>query len=405
MTSSFRKNQLKILHINTELTCRGGEQQVLYLIEGLIKRGYISHLICQPNGALYGQALEKNILAFPLRMKGEADFIAAFRIAKIIKQKKYDIIHSHTSHAHSLVMWASFFLRKSPIRIVTRRLDFSIFRHNFLGMNIYKYTKGVDHIIAISQKVRKVLIQDGIPPEKISIAHSGVDIDRFKGVQGDYIVREFSVPPGAPILGNVAYLVEHKGQKYLIQAMTEVVKKYPNTRLFILGEGRLEKELNELTRELNLGKNIIFTGFRKDVGAFLNIINLLIVSSVEEGLNSTILDALSLEIPVVATDAGGIPEIINNRDTGILVSPGDPAALASGILWMLSNPDQAKALAKKGRKKVIKQFSNKVMVEKNIRIYQKLTSERRNQPCLSQKKSNEFCFSGKAKKEPKLRGS
>jgi glycosyltransferase involved in cell wall biosynthesis len=160
--------------------------------------------------------------------------------------------------------------------------------------------------------------------------------------------------------------------------MSEVVKKHPEIRLFILGKGRLELQLKAMAEALNLERNIIFTGFRKDVGAFLNIFNLLVVSSVEEGLNSTILDALSLEVPVVATDAGGIPEVINNGETGILVPRADPEALASGILWMLSNPDQAKAMAKKGREKVIKQFSDKVMVEKNIQIYQKLISERKN---------------------------
>jgi glycosyltransferase involved in cell wall biosynthesis/tRNA A-37 threonylcarbamoyl transferase component Bud32 len=378
LPSSFQDNPLKILHINTELTWRGGEQQVLYLIKGLTKKGYISHLICQPKGSLYDHALQEGVKTFPLPMRGEVDLIAAFKIAQRIRQEKYDLVHSHTSHGHSLVIGASFFLRKPPIRIVTRRLDFSIFRHNFLGMNIYKYTKGVDHIIAISQKVRDVLIKDGISPDKISIVHSGVDVDRFKGVKGDYILQEFSIPSGTPILGNVAYLVEHKGQKYLIQAMSEVVKKHPEIRLFILGKGRLELQLKAMAEALNLERNIIFTGFRKDVGAFLNIFNLLVVSSVEEGLNSTILDALSLEVPVVATDAGGIPEVINNGETGILVPRADPEALASGILWMLSNPDQAKAMAKKGREKVIKQFSDKVMVEKNIQIYQKLISERKN---------------------------
>lgn len=91
---------------------------MLYLIEGLNKVGHISHLICHPNGALYERAIQKNILAFPLRMKGEMDFLAAFRIADVVKQEKYDIIHSHTSHA--LIMWASHFLKRMPIKVVTR---------------------------------------------------------------------------------------------------------------------------------------------------------------------------------------------------------------------------------------------------------------------------------------------
>ena len=126
----------KVLHLNTELTWRGGEQQVLYLMSGLKQRGYQCHLICQPGGGLYPRALEAGVTALPVSMRGELDFIAAWKIARKIRQEEYDIVHSHTSHAHSLAMWASLLVKKRPIRIVTRRIDFSIFRHNFLGMNI-----------------------------------------------------------------------------------------------------------------------------------------------------------------------------------------------------------------------------------------------------------------------------
>ncbi len=371
-----RKNALKILHLNTEMTWRGGEQQVLYLIKGLEKQGYIAHLICQPGSKLYHRALKEGVTTFPIRMRGEIDLLATLKIARKICQGKYDILHSHTSHAQALAIWASFFLKRRPIRILTRRVEFSIFRHNFFGMNRYKYTKGVDHIIAISNGVKEVLIKDGIPADKISIVYSGVDVTRFRGIKGDYILREFSVPTKVPIIGNVAYLEENKGQEYLIQAMVEVVKRHPEARLFILGEGRLESRLKALVKKLFLEKNIIFTGLRNDVGAFLNIFDLLVVSSVEEGLNSTILDALALEVPVVATNAGGIPEIITQGETGTIVPYANHEALASGILWMLSHPDQARAMAKKGHKRVKEKFSNKSMVEKNTLIYQRLIFSR-----------------------------
>jgi len=370
-----REDTLKIFHINTESTWRGGEQQVLYLIKGLEKQGHIVHLICQLGSGLYHQALQERITTFPIRMRGEMDLVATLKIARKIRQEKYDIVHSHTSHAQALVMWASYFLKRTPIRILTRRVEFSIFRHNFFGMNRHKYTKGVDHIIAISNGVKEMLIEDGIPLNKVSIVHSGVDVDRFRGLTGGYILQKFSVPSGVPILGNVAYLEENKGQKYLIRAMVEVVKKHPEIRLFILGTGRLEPQLKALAKELNLGRNVIFTGLRKDVGAFLNIFNLLVVSSVEEGLNSTILDALALEIPVVATDAGGIPEIITHGETGALVPRANHEALAEGILWMLSHPDQARAMARKGCQKVKEEFSDKSMVEKNCLIYQKMIAQ------------------------------
>ena len=366
----------KLLHINTESTWRGGEQQVIYLIKGLKKQGHITHLICQPGSGLYNQAVNETITIFPLRMRGEIDLVAALKIARIIRRENYDIIHSHSAHALSLVIWASFFLKRPPLSILTRRVEFSIFRHNFLGMNRYKYMKGTDQIIAISDRVKGILVKDGIPSEKIAIVHSGMDMNRFRGMNGDYILREFSVPAGAPVLGNVGFLEENKGQKWLIHAMTKVVKRYPEIRLFILGKGRLESQLRALVNELNLEKNIILTDYRNDVGGFFNIFDLVVAPSVEEGLNSSILDALALELPVVATEAGGIPEIITPNKNGYLVPPEDHESLASGILWMLDHQDQAKAMGKQGRQKVAEQFSDTSMVKGNLAVYNRLMAER-----------------------------
>jgi glycosyltransferase involved in cell wall biosynthesis len=271
-------------------------------------------------------------------------------------------------------MWASLLLRKKPVRIVSRRVDFSIFRHNFLGMNRYKYTKGADHIIAVAHKVKDVLIQDGIPSEKVSVVHSGADMDRFHGIHGSHLFQEFSLPPHAPILGNIGYLVAHKGQRYLIQAMAKVIQKFPEAHLLIVGKGKLEKELKGLTAHLGLNKQITFTGFRSDVGALMNIFDMLVVSSTGEGLSATIVDALALEIPVVTTDAGGVPEIITNGETGLIVPQANPDALADGIMWALNNYDEAKEMAKRGKREVLEKFSANAMVEETLRIYQKICS-------------------------------
>jgi len=375
--SYFLDNRpLKILHINTEMTWRGGEQQTVYLLEGLNRRGQIAHLICQPRSAIFSRVKQKNIPVFPLRMRGEFGLIAAFKIAQKIKKEKYDIIHSHTSHGHSLMMLASLFLRKKPIRIVTRRVDFSIFRNNFCGLNIYKYIWGADHIIAVAQKVKEILIRDGVPARKISVVHSGTDMERFQGLKSEYLKKEFSLPPQAKILGNIGYLVGHKGQKYLIQAMVKVVKEFPQVHLLIVGKGELEKKLKSLVQKLGLNSYITFTGFREDVGALLNLFDLLVVSSTGEGLTATIVDALALEVPVVTTNAGGIPEIITSGETGIIVPPADSEALAQGIIWALTHYEQAKEMAMRGKMIVWEKFSADAMVEGNLRVYRQLLREK-----------------------------
>jgi glycosyltransferase involved in cell wall biosynthesis len=150
----------------------------------------------------------------------------------------------------------------------------------------------------------------------------------------------------------------------------------------IVGKGELEKELKGLTANLGLNKHITFTGFRSDVGAFMNIFDMLVVSSTGEGLSATIVDALALEIPVVSTDAGGVPEIITHGETGIIVPQANPDALADGIIWTLSHYENAKGMAKEGKLDVKARLSADAMVEGNLRVYQKMITEGRSYPCL-----------------------
>ena len=158
--------------------------------------------------------------------------------------------------------------------------------------------------------------------------------------------------------------------------MAKVVQKFPEAHLLVVGKGKLERELKGLTAHLGLNKHVTFTGFRDDVGAFMNIFDMLVVSSTGEGLTATIVDALALEIPVVATKAGGIPEIIVNGETGSLVPPANSEALASGIICALNNYDKAKEMAKRGRIKVKENFSADAMVEGTLRVFEKLIAEK-----------------------------
>ena len=151
-----------------------------------------------------------------------------------------------------------------------------------------------------------------------------------------------------------------------------VLAKIPNTRFFIVGGGELLAELQALASSLDIDRNLTFTGFRDDVGAFYQLADIVVMSSIQEGLGTAVIDAMALAKPVVATDAGGIPEIIENRVTGTLVPPADPHALADGIIAYLTNPEQARQIGLQGQQKVRKHFCMDTMVEKNIDVYTQL---------------------------------
>ncbi len=367
---------MKILHINTERTWRGGEQQTLYLLSSLIDRRISCHLVCQAESPMAQKALEAGVEVFPIAMRGEVDLPASLRIRKLITRHGYDIVHSHTSHAHTLAFFASLGCR--TCRLVTRRVDFSIFRNRFLPINEIKYRFMADYYIAISHQIKQVMVNDGIAAERIFVAHSGIDLQRFARVAGNHLVDEFNLKPAERVVINVAHLAGHKGQKYLVGAIPHVLAAIPNVRFFIIGKGELMSELQALSVSLGIGHALTFTGFRNDVGAFYKIADLFVMSSVQEGLGTAILDALALGIPVVAANAGGIPEVIKDGETGRLVEAANPQALAKGIIEMLSNVDQARAMARRGQDNVKAEFSIDAMVENNLAVYNRLlTSDSR----------------------------
>lgn len=364
---------MKILHINTERTWRGGEQQTFNLLEGLKKQNISSQLVCQPGSPMAEKAKKAQIEVFPIAMHGEADLLASFRIRSLINRFNYNILHSHTSHAHTLAFLASFGTKTR--RLVTRRVDFSIFRHSFLKLSGIKYRYMADFYVAISHKIKDVLVNDGIQAGRIFVVHSGINPNRFDNAVKNYLIDEFNIKDNEQLVINVAHLAGHKGQQYLVRAVPLVLSKIPTARFFIIGGGELMEELQTLAASLGIKQELIFTGFRRDVGAFYQIADLFVMSSVQEGLGTAVLDAMALGKPVVATHSGGIPEIINDGETGRLVAPADPIALAGGIVEMLTYTDRAKQMAGQGRTVVRKKFTIEAMVEKNIKVYQHILSE------------------------------
>ncbi len=362
--------RMRILHINTERTWRGGEQQTLNLLVGLNARRIACHLICQAGSPMEARAVGAGVEVFPIAMRGEADLAAGIRIRKLIHKFNFHIIHSHTSHAHSLAFLAS--LGIGVPRLVTRRVDFSIFRHSFLKLSGIKYRFMADYYIAISRKIKEVLVNDGIPDQRIFVVHSGIDPHRFIQATGGRLVSEFDIKENQKIVINVAHLAGHKGQNYLVRAIPHVLAKLPGTRFFIIGQGELMDELKATASQLGLKRELIFTGFRNDVADFYKIADLFVMSSVQEGLGTAVLDALALAKPVVATNTGGLPEIIQDGKTGRLVAPADPAALADGIIDMLTREEAAKTMADAGRAMVQNCFSIEAMVDHNVEVYKKV---------------------------------
>ena len=361
---------MNTLHINTERTWRGGEQQTLYLAAGLMARGHGALVLCRPGFPLAQKARAAGIPTHELDVSGEINPGAIVEIARLIAGRSIDVVHMHTSHAHTLGALAGILTPRTKL-VVSRRVDFSIRKH---ATSILKYRIPIDRIIAISRAVRRVLIDDGIPPDLISIVHSGIDLSRFDNVEAPDYRAEFGLAEDAVVIGNVAALVDHKGHRFLLDAVPAVLERHPEARFVICGDGELWDELHAQRARLGIEKQVIFAGFRPDVPGLLGFFDLFVMSSHLEGLNTSILDALAMRRPVVATDAGGIPEIIRDGETGLLVPAKDPPGLASAICRLIDQPPLARRLAEGGRQWVEREFTTDAMVEGTLAVYRELLS-------------------------------
>jgi glycosyltransferase involved in cell wall biosynthesis len=306
-------------------------------------------------------------------MRGEADFWAAYRLSRAMKHHDCLLVHFHDAHAVALGAAAA---RRAhvPLRFITRRVDFPVKANRFSQR---KYTQDVDGIIAISEGVRKVLIDSGIPSLLITVIPSGIDFSPFREVTSrDFLRREFSFAPDDYLVGIVAALEDHKGHTYLIQASKILKEQAPKIKFIVVGTGSLRIELDRQVRDLGVEDIVFFLGFREDVPRILASLDLFVLSSHLEGLGTSLLDAMASRLPVVATKTGGIPEVVINLQTGLLVPPRDPEALAQSILTLYRDRALAARLASRGFELVNQKFSAEGMAWKIIDLYEKIARKK-----------------------------
>jgi len=358
------------LHVDTARTWRGGQNQVLLTVLGLREIGHRAALVAHPEGELRRRA-EEGLDLIPLAPRSEMDLSAAWRLSRVLKRLKPDIVHAHDPHGLAMASLAlslggsSTAGHGAPALVASRRVDFHL-KGNSLSR--WKHRQ-VDCFIAASEAIRRILIADGVPEDHAVTVHEGIDVERVASVPPIDVHEVFWLPHHAPVVGNVAALVPHKGQRYLIEAAHLVVQEVPDARFVILGEGELREQLERQVRDHHLEKHVLLPGFRTDVMGCLKSFDLFVMSSVTEGLGTSLLDAMACSRPIVATTAGGIPEVIADGETGLLVPPRDHAAMANAIVTLLNDAPRRARMGAAGLARVRERFTVERMVAETAAVY------------------------------------
>ena len=359
------------LHIDTARSWRGGQNQVLVTVLGLRSGGHRAMLVAHPDGELRNRAAE-GLELLPLAPRTEMDLSAAWRLSRAIKELRPDVVHAHDPHAvamSALALSMSTQPKRAPL-VAARRVDFRL-KGNALSR--WKYDQ-VDLFICASEAIRRILLDDGVAEGRAITVHEGIDLERVAAAPEAPLHDELWLPHGSPVVGSVGALVPHKGQRHLIDAAALVVRQVPDARFVIAGEGELRGSLEHHVKHLHLEKHVFLAGFRADILSLHKAFDIFVMSSVTEGLGTSLLDAMACGKPVVATSAGGIPEVVEDGVTGFLVAPRDPQAMADAIVRLLEDEQLRKRMGDAGRSRAYQKFSAERMVHETLRAYQRVAS-------------------------------
>ncbi|HSQ32888.1 MAG TPA: glycosyltransferase family 4 protein [Gemmatimonadaceae bacterium] len=356
---------LRVLHIDTERGWRGGERQVLWLARELQRRGHVSVVAARDGEPLRQRATDAALDTISCNPVSEVDLRAVWRLRREISHRRIHIVHAHTGHAVGLAALATLGLNV-PF-VAARRVDFRL-RPN--AATRWKYGRAAS-VIAVSRAVGNVLADCGIPLGTIAIVPDGVDLSRTMVPASAETLASCGVNAGVPLVVQVAQLVGHKDPVNFVRAIAHARSSVPDVQAMMLGDGPLRGDVGREIRALSLEGTVHLAGFRPDADAILAAANVACLSSREEGMGSVLLDALAFGVPIAATRAGGIPEVVIDGESGLLADARDPVGLGKAIVRLLTEPSTAARLAANGRVRAA-EFSVEKMTDATIEVYERV---------------------------------
>ena len=392
--------KIKTIHIITRLDKGGSAENTLLTVMGLDREIYdvvlVHGLSIESNMAEDEfRAVEKSLMdvekegvrvitipSLVRRIHLFYDLRAFFALIKILRNERPDIVHTHTSKAGILGRWAAFFVR---VPVIIHTPHGHVFWGYFgkLKTRIFILLEKIsalvtDRLVMLTEQEKIDHLHFHIAPEnKFSVVHSGINLDEFSNTSVDpaAMKRRLGIPEDNLIVGTVGRLTSIKGHRYLIEAARKIAGSRPDTTFVILGDGELLDELKNMVTRSDIEENIMFLGWRSDVAEVMSTFDIFALPSLNEGMGRVLVEAMALGRPIVASNIGGIPDLVVDCENGYLVSVGDVESLAARIRKLLDDPEKREEMGECGKKIAI-DYSANAMVQKIDRVYRKLVFSR-----------------------------
>lgn len=364
--------RLKVLHLSSERSWRGGEQQIAYLIDHLVSQGVDVAVAARRGSAFAKWCASQNIPCTEMDFANGFDVRTALGIKRLGNSFNADIVHVHSGKAHSLAYLASRLGMKQPI-VVHRRVDFEL-SSSALKLRKFNAT-AVVRILCVSNAIANIVKPRLQNPDKVSTVYDGVDFERFDrfGKTG-YLHQALGIDPSKMLVANISALAPHKDYPTYIETAAKTLQTRDDVHFLAVGAGDQGPKLKELVRKLAIEAHFTFTDFRDDIPHLLQEVDVFMMTSKTEGLGSSIIDAMYSRLPVVATRAGGIPELVVDGATGLLFDSGDVEGLHSGLNRLLDDEALRKEMGAKGAERSML-FSKAHMAESVLQTYKQILHE------------------------------
>lgn len=381
---------IRVLHIITRMIVGGAQEHVLLSVEGLDRmKEYDAFLMSGIDKGREGELLSRARETTKLIIVPELgrsvnpfkDLVAFWKLYRSIRRGKFHIVHTHSSKAGVLGRMAA---RLAGTPVVVHTLHSLVF-HDYQPWAVNRLWRLIKkicvplthHYTSVSRIISEKAVAAGVAkPENYSIIYSGMELDWFLNAKFDNekIRNEFGIALDAPVVGKIARLFPLKGHNELMDAAPEIVRRVPNVRFFLIGDGILLEHLQERARGYGILENFVFAGLvdRERIPEMISVMDVVVHTSLREGLPRVLPQALAMGKPCVSFDIDGAPEVVIHDLTGYLVAPYDSAGLANHVAELLGDPELRKKMGDEGRKLVDPTFRTETMVNETARLYQTL---------------------------------
>ena len=355
-------------HFNT-----GSVVQMFQLAENLDRRGHRVAVVSRGDGQIRERCAAAGVDFIALPMRHEFDLGSAARLARVYREREVDVVHVHKGIAHSVALAATFLGRRRPAIVVNRGVSFPLD-----AFNRTKFHVRLGAVVTVCEDIKRVIVASGkLRPDQVRVIYAGVDLDVFDPARLDRgeVRREWGIGDDAFLVVQVGAR-EWKGWKHLVEATAVARSRVPGLRTAVVAckNEEQKREVAAYAAERGVGDAVVPVGFRYDMPKVLMAADLAIDLSYEGlGVTGTIREAMALGKPVIATAAGGNPELVVDGESGLLVPVKDPAAAAEAIVRVASDPALASRLAAGGRRRVETGFSSKVRLDRIEALYRELS--------------------------------